>query len=241
MKAMILAAGLGARLRPLTDSRPKALVEIAGEPLLAIVLKRLAAAGVTEVVINLHHFGDQVEAWIERRGAFGLRVAFSRESALLDTGGALKHAAWFFKGDDQPFLLHNVDVLSDIDLAAMMRAHRDSGVLATLACQPRATTRSLLFDAGGALCGRRTASGDMLARPPVGEVVALGFCGIHAIDPRLLEQLPENAGAFSIVDTYLHLNATCPESHPPPVRAFRADHARWRDAGRPENLRPLDA
>ncbi len=239
MKAMVLAAGLGARLRPLTDSRPKALAEVAGEPLLAIVLKRLAAAGATEVVINLHHFGEQVEAWIARHGAFGLRVAFSREATLLDTGGALKHAAWFFENDDRPFFVHNVDVLSDFDLAAMMRAHRASGALATLACKQRETKRPLLFDAGGALCGRRDANSDTLVRPPAGEVAALGFCGIHVIGPRLLQQLPDDA-AFSIIDAYLRLSATAPANTPPPVRAFRADHARWRDAGRPENLRPLD-
>ena len=123
MKAMVLAAGRGDRLRPLTATRPKALVEVAGRTLLEHVLRRLLAAGVSEVIINLHHLGDQIPLFLEKHRDFGLRrVAFSPEPALLDTGGGLKQAAWFFD-DGNPLLVHNVDVLSDIDLGALLAAH----------------------------------------------------------------------------------------------------------------------
>ena len=238
MKAMILAAGRGARLRPLTDKLPKALVEVAGEPLLAIVMRRLAAAGVREVVINLHHLGGMVEAWIARHGTMGMNVLFSHEPELLDTGGALKHAAWFFD-DERPFLVHNVDVLSDIDLGAMVREHERLRSLATLACMERETARPLLFDTQGALCGRRTGSGDAVVRPPSGELVPLGFCGIHVIEPALVRTL-SGKGAFSIIETYLEI-AAGRQDGPAGIRAFRADGCRWRDAGRLEDLRPLGA
>ncbi|BET65282.1 nucleotidyltransferase family protein [Opitutales bacterium ASA1] len=232
MKAMLLAAGMGTRLRPLTDTRPKALVEIDGEPLLAIALRRLAQAGVREVVINLHHFGEQIEAWVAEHGAFGIRVAFSRETELLDTGGGLKQAAWFFD-DGKPFLVHNVDVLSDIDLAEMVRSHEASGALATLAAMPRPTARPLLFDEAGRLCGRVHASGERLVVPVDAPLTRLGFCGIHVLSPEVFEHLHE-VGRFSIVDAYLRLAVAGQR-----IRAFRVDGARWRDAGRPADLRPL--
>src|SRR5271166_1580930 len=115
MKAMILAAGLGTRLRPLTDDRPKALVEVGGRTLLEITLSRLRAFGVSEVIINVHHFADMVVDYLKANDNFGMRIEISREEVLLDTGGGLKQAAWFFLENsaerDQPFLLHNVDVL----------------------------------------------------------------------------------------------------------------------------------
>src|SRR6516162_4719222 len=122
MKAMILAAGLGTRLRPLTNDRPKALVTIAGRTLLEITIERLRAFGVREIIVNTHHFADQIEDFLRANDHFGLRIELSREDELLDTGGGLKKAAWFFRGDDAPFLLHNVDVISNIDLGAMIQA-----------------------------------------------------------------------------------------------------------------------
>src|SRR5579863_5501062 len=120
MKAMILAAGLGTRLRPLTDDRPKALVEVAGRTLLEIALRRLQYFGVRNVIVNVHHFADMVVDYLKKNNNFGIRIEISREDILLDTGGGLKNAAWFFREDpddaDEPFLLHNVDVISTIDL-----------------------------------------------------------------------------------------------------------------------------
>ena len=159
MKAMILAAGLGTRLRPLTDNRPKALVELSGRALLEITLSRLRTFGVTEVIVNVHHFADQVIDYLKSHNNFNMRIEISREDVLLDTGGGLKKAAWFFLEDssrlDEPFLLHNVDVISAIDLRAMLQFHTENQALATLAVQSRQTSRPLLFDDHLQLRGRR--------------------------------------------------------------------------------------
>jgi len=164
MKAMILAAGLGTRLRPLTDNRPKALVELSSRSLLEITLTRLRTFGITEVIVNVHHFADQILAYLESHKNFGMRIEISREEVLLDTGGGLKKAAWFFLEDparpdsrqmDEPFLLHNVDVISNIDLRAMLQFHTENEALATLAVQSRETSRPLLFDKHLQLRGRR--------------------------------------------------------------------------------------
>src|SRR5436309_7396949 len=138
MKAMILAAGLGTRLQPLTQTRPKALVEIAGMPLLAWVIARLAQHGFTEIVVNAYHLADQIAAFLDeyqrQPDHAGVSLAVSKETDLLGTGGGLQKAAWFLD-DGQPFLVHNVDVLTDLDLNCLMEAHRDSGAIATLAVQ----------------------------------------------------------------------------------------------------------
>jgi NDP-sugar pyrophosphorylase family protein len=159
MKAMILAAGLGTRLKPLTDTRPKALVELAGRTLLEITLTRLRTFGITEFIVNVHHFADQVVDYLKSHKKFGLRIEISREEILLDTGGGLKKAAWFFLEDpkslDEPFLLHNVDVISNIDLRAMLQFHAENHALATLAVQSRESSRQLLFNNALQLCGRR--------------------------------------------------------------------------------------
>jgi mannose-1-phosphate guanylyltransferase len=159
MKAMVLAAGLGTRLRPLTDNRPKALVEIAARTLLEITLSRLRAFGISEVIINVHHFADMILDYLKAHDNFGLRIEVSREEVLLDTGGGLKKAAWFFLEDsshlDEPFLLHNVDVISTIDLRRMVQFHIGHQALATLAVQARETSRYLLFNDQLQLCGRR--------------------------------------------------------------------------------------
>src|ERR1700757_1266296 len=158
MKAMILAAGLGTRLRPLTDDRPKALVEVAGRTLLEITLTRLKSFGVREAIINVHHFAEMVTDYLKTNNNFGMRIELSREEILLDTGGGLKKAACFFlenSGNDvEPFFLHNVDVLSSIDLALMLECHREKNSLVTVAVQKRDSSRQLLFDEHGQLCGR---------------------------------------------------------------------------------------
>jgi len=163
MKAMILAAGLGTRLRPLTDNRPKALVELSGRTLLEITLSRLRTFGIREVIVNVHHFADMVIDYLNSNNNFGMLIEISREEVLLDTGGGLKKAAWFFLEDtarlDEPFLLHNVDVISTIDLARMLQFHTESHALATLAVQDRETSRYLLFNEHLQLSGRRAGPG----------------------------------------------------------------------------------
>ena len=235
MKAMILAAGLGTRLRPLTNDRPKALVELAGRTLLEITLTRLRAFGIREVIVNVHHFADMVVAYLQAHENFGMRIEVSREDVLLDTGGGLKKAAWFFLEDasntDEPFLLHNVDVISTIDFAEMVQAHTTNQALATLAVQKRESSRQLLFDEHLQLCGRRAARDrePEIVRPAP-HLEPLAFSGIHIISPRLLPMLTED-GIFSIVTSYLRLagGGQC-------VEAFRADEYYWRDLGKPADL-----
>jgi NDP-sugar pyrophosphorylase family protein len=237
MKAMILAAGLGTRLRPLTNDRPKALVEVAGRTLLEITLTRLRSFGVHDVIINVHHFADRMIGYLKANQNFGMNIAISREDVLLDTGGGLKKAGWFFLGDatpaaaEQPFILHNVDVLSTIDLARMLQVHAERHALATLAVQHRKTSRALLFDEAGRLYGRQSASSEQaessrLATQPQ----ARAFSGIHIISPRLLPMLTE-VGVFSIIDAYLRVAAQGEK-----ILGFDADPYYWRDLGRPEDL-----
>src|SRR6202047_3366769 len=187
MKAMVLAAGLGTRLRPLTDHRPKALVEVAGRTLLDITLTRLRGFGIREVIVNVHHFADMVLEYLNAHDNFGMRIEISREDVLLDTGGGLKKAGYFFRDDsrrpDEPFILHNVDVISTIDLRRMAQFHTDNQALATLAVQDRKTSRYLLFDEQLRLCGRRSGHDLVDGRPGTH---ALAFSGIHVISPRFL-------------------------------------------------------
>jgi len=240
MKAMVLAAGLGTRLRPLTDHRPKALVELGGRTLLELTLTRLRGFGIREVIVNVHHFADMVVDYLRAHDDFGMRVEVSREDALLDTGGGLKKAGWFFLEDggsgDEPFVLHNVDVLSNIDLGRMVELHRQQNALATLAVQDRKTSRYLLFDSQLGLCGRRAGlDGKPEMVRPAKAFEAFAFSGIHVISRRLLSMLTED-GAFSIVASYLRLAAQGER-----IGAFRADEYYWRDLGKPENLAQAEA
>lgn len=234
MKAMVLAAGLGTRLRPLTNDRPKALVTLNGRTLLEICLERLRSYGVTAAIVNTHHFAGMVADYLAANGNFGMRLEISHEEELLDTGGGLKKVAWFFREDadrDEPFLVHNVDVVADIDLEKMLSQHRERGALATLAVQDRATSRYLLFDRDGLLCGRRAGGeGQSELVRAVTDPQPLAFCGIHAVSPRLFILLDEN-GPFPIVPAYLRLAGRGEK-----IAAFRADGYRWRDLGQPENL-----
>jgi NDP-sugar pyrophosphorylase family protein len=231
MKAMVLAAGLGTRLLPFTQDRPKALVEIGGRTLLQITLTRLREFGVSEVIVNVHHFAGMILEYLKVHDHFGMRVEISREDELLlDTGGGLKKAGWFFLQSDEasePFLLHNVDVISTINLGEIVKAHRDAWALATLAVQKRETSRYLLFDEEEQLCGRRILKlgKDEIVRVG-GDLEALAFTGIHVISPRMLGMMREE-GAFSIIDLYLRLAGAGEK-----VQGFRADGYYWRDLGK---------
>ena len=235
MRAMVLAAGLGTRLRPLTDDRPKALVEIAGRTMLEITLTRLRSFGIQEAIVNIHHFADMVVEYLKAKNNFGMRIEVSREDELLDTGGGLKKAAWFFqesaKKEDEPFLLHNVDVISAIDLERMLAAHNENRSLATLAVQERESSRQLLFDEEGLLCGRRGGQNREaeIVRAPA-KPTPLAFSGIHVISWRLFKLMTES-GAFSIIDVYLRLAAAGEK-----ISAFRSDKFYWRDLGNPESV-----
>jgi NDP-sugar pyrophosphorylase family protein len=234
MKAMILAAGLGTRLRPLTDDRPKALVELAGRTLLDITLSRLRSFGVREVIINVHHRAEMIVEYLKKNDNFGMGIEVSREEILLDTGGGLKKAAYFFLRDpaEQPFIVHNVDVISTIDLGRMVQFHTESQALATLAVQDREASRYLLFDQEHRLCGRRAARDskpELVGSPE--KVQELAFSGIHVISPRFLTMMIEE-GVFSVIDCYLRLASQAEK-----IVGFRADEYYWRDLGKPANVK----
>jgi NDP-sugar pyrophosphorylase family protein len=235
MKAMVLAAGLGTRLRPLTNDRPKALVEVGGRTLLEITLSRLRSFGVTDVIVNVHHFADMVADYLAVNDHFGMHIEISREDVLLDTGGGLKKAGYFFLQDgrnqEEPFLLHNVDVISTIDLRRMVQFHRERRALVTLAVQDRPTSRRLLFDEQGLLCGRRDERKQTTELSRASQnLQALAFAGIHVISPRFLPMMTEE-GIFSILVPYLRLAASAEN-----IVAFRADEYYWRDVGKPESI-----
>jgi NDP-sugar pyrophosphorylase family protein len=223
MKAMVLAAGLGTRLRPLTNTRPKALVEFRGQTLLEITLARLKSFGIRDVIVNVHHFADLVIDYLKAHDDFGMHIEISHEDVLLDTGGGLKKAGWFFGDDpDDAFILHNVDVISTIDLQRMVDFHQQMRPLATLAVQHRKTSRYLLFDAAGRLWGK--------SPQPDAQFQSLGFAGIHVISPRLLSLLSDEE-VFSITNSYLDLAARGET-----IQGFLADEYAWKDMGRVESF-----
>lgn len=219
MEGFILAAGLGTRLRPLTDDRPKALVEVGGRTLLEICIHRLAAAGIRRVVVNVHHFGDMVIDYLQRN-TWPCEVAVSDErQMLLDTGGALRHAAPLFSGN-APVLVHNVDVLSHIDLQRVVSYHTANGNLATLCVSRRENQRPLLFDGNGCLV-RRATEGE----------TGLAFSGISVVSHALFALLPEADHPYPIIDEYVRLAAT---GHR--IGCFLHQAKDWLDVGKHKTL-----
>ena len=207
MKAMIFAAGKGTRLQPLTNTMPKALVPVGGVPLLERLIRKLIAAGCSEVVVNAHHFAEQIADFLQEKQNFGIHIELSDETdALLDTGGGLAKAARFFD-DEEPFIVHNVDIVSSVDLQAFYRAHLSSNAAATLAVSKRLTSRYLLFDNNGRLQGWiNEATGEQ--KPPgknleIDKLHKFAFSGIHIISPELLARFAGRTGKFSIIDFYL--------------------------------------
>ncbi len=232
MKAMILAAGLGTRLRPLTNSRPKALVEVEGVPLLEIAIRRLKYFGVEEIIVNVHHFGAQIIEFLRKHHHFDIRIEVSDErDQLLNTGGGLKKAAWFFD-DDAPFLLTNTDILSNLDLRHFYQHHVESGAMVTLAVRRRETSRYLIFNTQQQLHGWvNIKTGEMIAsRPHVGPLQLRAFSGFHIISPELFDWMPDEK-AFSIIDTYLDAAAAND------IRAYPHDDDLWLDVGKPDALK----
>jgi len=206
MKAMIFAAGLGTRLKPLTDNLPKALVPIAGKPLLEWVILKLKAAGFDEIIVNVHHFPNQIIDFLKGNDNFGIRIEISDESdSLLDTGGGIRNAAWFFD-DGKPFLIHNVDILSNVDLKALYHQHLRTNSLATLVVSKRDTFRYLLFNDDLRLNGwinektGQTKPAD-LKKPELYNKLA--FSGIQMLSPRVFEFMENLEPKFPIIDFYL--------------------------------------
>lgn len=234
MKGFILAAGLGTRLKPFTDFLPKALFEAEGKTMLEHSLDHLRRYGIREVIINLHHLPGLIRDFLAKHDNFGMEITFSDETdSLLETGGGLKKAAWFFSGPE-PFVVRNVDVLSDLDLKEMTRFHKNNGALATLAVRERMTSRYLLFDDQWTLCGwenRRTGE-----RKVVRQAVKLlprAFNGIQVLSPEILPLITET-GKFSLVDIYLRL---APGAR---IKGYSDQSAIWKDIGKAEHTDATD-
>ena len=233
MKAMIFAAGLGTRLKPLTDHIPKALVPVAGKPMLEHVIQKLIAFGCDEIVINVHHFADQIINFLKEKNNFGITIHISDETdMLLDTGGGIKKAASFFH---EPFLIHNVDILSNVDLKYLYEYHLTSGNDATLLVSPRKTVRYLLFDERNRLCG--WVNKDTLQTKPEGFIYQpevqkeYAFSGIHIVSPTLFNYMSEHwTGKFPIMDFYLQ---TCQEAQ---LGGYAKEDLQLIDIGKPETL-----
>ena len=237
MKAMIFAAGLGSRLKPPTDTMPKALVPVAGCPMLEHVILKLKASGFTEIVINIHHFGEQIIDFLKTNNDFGLTIHISDErDRLLDTGGGIRKARLFFENSGEPFLVHNVDILSDMNLKELYDFHMQSGSVATLLASRRTTSRYLLFDTERKLRG--------WINKDTGQVKPEGFhydeslyreyafSGIHVFSPAVfrLMEAPRWEGKFSIMDFYL---ATCGQTD---YSGYLAEKLELIDIGKPETL-----
>lgn len=230
MDALILAAGRGTRLGALGQSTPKALVDVAGRTMLERVAANLVRAGADRLIVNVCHLGDQIESFVETHD-LGAPVQLSRETPEpFETGGGLLHARPLFR-HNAPFFIHNVDVWTDADLSAMVRAHTATGAMATLAVQDRASSRQLLFDEFG-LYGRldmRSGSGSQ-SRDPAGNTLNVAFAGIHVVSPAIFERISER-GVFSIMDSYLRLAGEGERIAP-----FSIEDALWLEIGTPERL-----
>lgn len=231
MEAMILAAGLGERLKPLTERAPKALVEVAGVPMLERVARRLIDAGADRLIINVHHHADQIEEYVRGKLGFGVETRFSREEEMpLETGGGLLKAEPLFERR-QPFLLHNVDIISEADLRAMYAAHAVRHPVATLAVNRRETTRPLLVDEHGFRgLANLTTGWRADARPEVGRTEEIGFAGIHVVSPEIFELITER-GRFSIMELYLGLAR---QGHA--IETYDVSDALWLEVGDPARL-----
>ena len=235
MKAMIFAAGLGTRLRPLTDTMPKALVPVLGKPLLLWQIEKLQQAGITDIIINIHHLGEQIRQYLQANNNFGCNILLSDESdRLLETGGGLKKAARII-GINEPLLALNVDVLSNIDIRSLIDSHR-SDALATLVISPRQTQRYLLFDKQNRLKGwTNISTGEykphevqeaLSKETEKGELTKLAFSGMHIISPALFQMMEKEPDVFPIMDLYLSLCQRLP------IRAYIPVDYRMMDIGK---------
>jgi NDP-sugar pyrophosphorylase family protein len=234
MKAMILAAGKGTRMLPLTLDKPKALIEIQGVPLLEHTIRYLKFYGVDEIIINVHHQAGQIIDFLKKRNSFGVRVDFSDESdKLLDTGGGLLKAAWFFD-DGKPFFLTSSDVITDLNLYDMYHFHTGTSPLATLAVKHRQSSRDFLFDSEMRLCGwHNNISGESKIIREAGDQLKIAFSTIHLINPAIFGQITER-GCFSIIDVYLRLASS------QTIIGYEHDQSLWFECGRIGNLEDLN-
>lgn len=231
MKAMILAAGLGTRLKPFTDKHPKALAVVNNKTILQRNIEYLASFGINSIIINVHHFADQIISFIKKNKGFGSNISFSDErDEVLETGGGIKKAAWFFEKQNEPFVVMNVDVLTDMNLNAMISLHQTNKPLATLAVSSRKTSRYFLFNEQNILCGwKNVKTGEEKISRQSSKYIEKAFSGIHVISPEIFP-LIKMEGKFSMVDVYLELAKT----HS--IQAFDHSGSRFIDVGKPESI-----
>jgi len=229
MKAMIFAAGLGKRLERLTENIPKALVEINGKTSLHIAVEKCSYYGFSDIIINVHYFADMVEAEVARLNNLGYRISVSDErDMLLENGGGLYKARNFF--DHNPFLLYNVDIISDLDLSALFRLHTEKKGLATLAVRNRPGKRLLLIDNQGQLRGwRNISTGKQILSGATSEgLTEIAFSSLHIVEPEIFNYMTE--GIYTMVELYLRLAA----DHN--IFTLKHDEGYWVDVGTPESL-----
>jgi N-acetyl-alpha-D-muramate 1-phosphate uridylyltransferase len=231
MKAMILAAGLGTRLKPFTEQHPKALAEVNGKTLLQRNIEYLASFGIRDIIVNVHHFASQIEHYLQENNDFGSRISISDErKEVLETGGGLKKAGHFFEDPSDAFVLMNVDILTNMDLSQMIAQHNKHHPLVTLAVTNRQTSRYFLFDDAGILCGwENINTGEKKIARVAKNYVQKAFSGIHVISPAIFP-LMSRSGKFSLVDAYLDLAKS------ETIMAFDHSGSKFIDVGKPESL-----
>jgi N-acetyl-alpha-D-muramate 1-phosphate uridylyltransferase len=229
-RAMLLCAGLGTRLKPWTDKHPKALAIVNDKSLLQRNIEWLASFGITDIIINLHHFADQIRDAVKEANGWGSNISFSDETdAILETGGGLKIASFFFN-KEEPLVLMNVDILTNLDLNKMIYQHTTTKPLATLATTNRETSRYFLFNEENILCGwRNTKTGEEKISRKNEVLIQKAFSGIHVISPEIFSLIKQE-GKFSMVDVYLHLAKT----HI--IRSFDHSNSKFIDVGKPESI-----
>jgi NDP-sugar pyrophosphorylase family protein len=237
-KAMIFAAGLGTRLKPLTDNMPKALVRIADKPILEHLITKLIRSGFSQIVINVHHFADMIIDFLNKNNNFGIDIFISDERCnLLDTGGGIKHAARFLQGD-KPFLVHNVDMISNVNLNEMYDLHACNNSLATLLVSNRESSRNLLFNDNGQLCGwQNKLTGEIKwnnAKFSYSECKPYAFGGVHIVSPKIFDYFDGWNSKFSIIDFYLSIAQT------QNICAYVPQHLRIIDIGKKETLQQAE-
>ncbi len=228
---MILAAGLGTRLKPFTDGHPKALAVVNGKTILERNIEYLSFHGIKAVIINVHHFADQIIHLIKENNGFGSDITFSDESnEVLETGGGIKKAAWFFEKEESPFVVMNVDVLTDMNLNKMIFQQEQNTALATLAVTSRETSRYFLFDEKNHLCGwENVKTGEKKISRKSENYFQKAFSGIHVISPKIFS-LIKMEGKFSMVDLYLELAKSFD------IAAFDHSDSKFIDVGKPESI-----
>lgn len=223
---MILAAGLGTRLRPLTNKLPKALLPVAGTPMLEILLRKMERAGYTQVAVNAHHFASQLENFLEHfQPSTSMQIYYSYEATILDTGGGIKKMLEFYL-DETPILVHNVDVVTAMDYRALYQFHRDAGIRATLVVNKRKTARPLAFDVNNQLLGKATPSAEKNG-------LKFGFCGIQVIQPSLFRTIAHDI--FYSIDVFV--DAARAGSV---IKGYDISGFYWRDIGTLEDLERIE-